>query len=245
MKNEGLKDKVYILKGGKKPLSYMLQSRNKRTAPLLYFDGESNRALRYASNQKSIFEDEQDGNALITPIVFEDGTLVVPKTNPVLQKFLAHHPGMNNIYEELDHERDADSEIAEFELEQKAIEIIMRLDIEAMENLGRIILNGDVKNTPYKILKRDLLIHARTYPQEVIDAMSDPEIEDKAIVARIFEQNLLFTKNNDTELFWNLSNNKKKLLTIPFGQSKEETLLAFFKTSDGIEPMNILKKLLE
>jgi len=245
MSKEKLKDRVYVLKGDKKPLSYMLQSRNKRTAPLLYFDGESNRALRYASNQKSIYEDEQDGNAVLTPITFEDGALVVPRTNPVLQEFLSKHPGMNNIYEELDHERDADKEIADFEIEQKAVNIILGLGVDAMEDLGRIILESDVRNMPFKILKRDLLIHARTYPEEVIEAMDDPEMEDKSIVAKIFEQNLMFTKNNGTELHWNLSNNKKKLISIPFGQSKEEALFAFFKTADGIEPMKILKKLLE
>ena len=47
----------------------------------MYFDErqELNRALRYARNQKSPFEDEQDGNAIVEPIVFEDGFLSVPK----------------------------------------------------------------------------------------------------------------------------------------------------------------------
>ena len=63
MSKETRKDRVFVLKGDKKPLSYMLQSRNKKNSPLLYFDEStsSNRALRYAANQKSIFEDEQDG----------------------------------------------------------------------------------------------------------------------------------------------------------------------------------------
>jgi len=34
-----------------------------------------NRPLRYARNQKSPFEDEQDGNVILEPIVFEDGML--------------------------------------------------------------------------------------------------------------------------------------------------------------------------
>jgi len=245
MKKEIKKDMVFVLKSERKPLSYMLQSRNKANSPLLYFDEEtnSNRALRYAANQKSIFEDEQDGHAVLSTIVFEDGALVAPRTNPVLQEFLLKHPGFNNIYEELDHERDADKEIEMFELEQKAQSIIMGMDLDALVDLARMLLSGNVDNMPYKVLKRDLLIHARNYPEEIIDVTNDPELEEKSFVNKVFAEGLLFTKNNDTELFWNLSNNKKKLISIPFGQTKEEALFTFFKTKEGIEPRAMLKKL--
>ena len=45
----------------------MLPTSNSRRSPLLWFDEErgENRALRYASNQKSPFEDEQDGNVVL------------------------------------------------------------------------------------------------------------------------------------------------------------------------------------
>jgi hypothetical protein len=86
-----LKDKIYVLKASTTPLSFMLSSRNTRRYPLLHFDEEKgvNRPLRYARNQKTPFEDEQDDNAILEPVVFEDGYLTVPKTNPVLQWFLS------------------------------------------------------------------------------------------------------------------------------------------------------------
>ena len=64
----------------------MLASRNSRRFPLLWFDEEKGeqRALRYARNQQSPFEDEQDGNAILEPIVFEDGFLTVPKSKPII-----------------------------------------------------------------------------------------------------------------------------------------------------------------
>ena len=71
--------------------------------PLLYFDEETgiNRPLRYARNQNSPFQDEQDDNAILEPIVFEDGFLFVPKTNQILQKFLALHPANGSIFVEI------------------------------------------------------------------------------------------------------------------------------------------------
>ena len=83
-----LKDRVYVLKSQTTPLSYMLISRNTKRKPLLYFDEEqgSNRALRYARNQKSPFEDEQDDNAILEPIVFLDGFLTVKKKQSSITK---------------------------------------------------------------------------------------------------------------------------------------------------------------
>ena len=77
-------DKSFVLNRTTPPLSFMLSSRHTRRNPLLYFDGTSNKPLRYARNQKSPFEDEQDGTAIVEPIIFDDGFLHVPKENPVL-----------------------------------------------------------------------------------------------------------------------------------------------------------------
>ena len=71
MKNQKLENKSYKLAGGKTPLAFMLASRHHKRNTLMYFDEEQglNRPLRYAKNQKSPFEDEQDGNAILEPIV--------------------------------------------------------------------------------------------------------------------------------------------------------------------------------
>ena len=48
--------------------------------------------MRYAKNQKSIFEDEQDKNVLIEPIIFEDGFLSTKRSDTLLQQFLSLTP---------------------------------------------------------------------------------------------------------------------------------------------------------
>ena len=104
--------KNYRLKNDRQPLSYMLASRHSSRSPLLHFDDEKgiNKPLRYARNQKSPFEDEQDGNAILEPVVFEDGLLFVEATNQVLQHFLALHPQNGMLFEEIDAEKDASEE---------------------------------------------------------------------------------------------------------------------------------------
>ena len=109
MKKEKFVAKSYKLTRDIAPLAYMLPTRHTNRFPLLDFDEETgqNRALRYARNQKSIYEDEQDGNVILEPIVFEDGFLHVPKNNQVLQKFLAVHPLNGKRFVEINKEKDA------------------------------------------------------------------------------------------------------------------------------------------
>ena len=70
MKKNVMVNKTYKLTKDAAPLSFMLPTRNSRRYPLMYFDESTgtNRALRYARNQKSPFEDEQDGNAIVGDI---------------------------------------------------------------------------------------------------------------------------------------------------------------------------------
>ena len=88
-KQSVVKDRTYRLKGRKAPISFILNSRNSRRKPLLHFDGQSNRALRYSTNQQSPFEDEQDSNAIIEPIVFED--TIYPYVPQLLSKVEEYH----------------------------------------------------------------------------------------------------------------------------------------------------------
>ena len=96
-----LKDRIFVLTSDTTPLTYVLPSRNTRRFALLHFDGKTNRALRYARNQKSVFEDEQDDNAIVEPVIFEDGVLMVPANNPLLSQFLDFHPLKGQIFMEL------------------------------------------------------------------------------------------------------------------------------------------------
>ena len=93
-KENPLKERVYLLNSDKTPVTFFIQSRSNKRKQLLFFDEEKgiNRALRYSKNQRSVFEDEQDGTAILEPIIFEDGKLSVAKNNPILQQFLDYHP---------------------------------------------------------------------------------------------------------------------------------------------------------
>lgn len=243
MKTE-LKDRVYVLKSQTTPLSYMLNSRNTRRAPLLYFDEEQgvNRPLRYARNQKSPFEDEQDDNAILEPIVFEDGFLSVPKNNPVLQKFLNLHPGINKIYEEVNTEKDASKDVASLDSQLDAEIAAKELEIDMIENIARLLMGSTVDKLTSSELRRDVRLYARQNPVEFLEMIDDPMVRLQGLAKKALDSKILTLRNGDRDVFFNLKNNKKKMITVPFDETATSAIAAFLQSDDGVEIMKMLEK---
>ena len=241
--------KAYRLRGDRAPLSYMLASRHSQRSPLLHFDEEQglNRPLRYSRNQKSPFEDEQDGNAILEPIVFEDGMLSVGTENQVLQKFLHLHPSNGKVFEEVNRERDATAELehVEMELEAQIAAKQITKDIKKLTQVCRVLMGNGVESMTSPELKRDLLVYAKHNPEDFLDTINDPMLELMDDVHQFFSATLLGFRNNGKDVYYNLPNNKKKMLTIPFGEDPHFIVSSFMQSDDGLEVYKLLKNKLK
>jgi len=226
------------------PLSYSLASRDTRNYRLLHYDGERERPIRYARNQRSPYVDEQDDNAILDQIIFIDGMLTVPKENSVLQWFLEIHPLNGKVFVAIDKEKDAASEVEKFDMEADAIIAARNLSAEEMYLVARLIINKSHLLSSHE-LKRDIRLFAKTYPARFLEILADPQLNYLSEVALFFENGLLGTRNNDRDVYFNLPNNKARLLVLPPGQNKTDATAAFLKTNEGIESYKMLKVYLE
>lgn len=235
-------DKVYKLLAGS-PLSYSLASRNHPRFPLMWFDEDKNqnRPLRYAVNQKSPFEDEQDGNAIVEPIIFEDGFLSVSKTNPVLQEFLHYHPLNGIVFAEVDEQKEAEAEVADMNIEIDALIAARELNIEQIETLTRVMFGKDPSLYPSDILKRDILVYAKSEPSEFLNILNDPQLQYQSKVRLFFENKLLALRNNDREVWFNTSTNKKKMISVPFGEDPYEMAGHYLQSDEGLDALKMLE----
>ncbi|OUU23387.1 MAG: hypothetical protein CBB97_13550 [Candidatus Endolissoclinum sp. TMED37] len=240
-----LTDKVYRLKRRITPLSYMIQSKSTRKKPLLYFDGQTNRELRYARNQKTPFLEEQDGNAVLEPIIFESGLLFVPKSNPVLQEFLSYHPGNGGVFEVVDNEKDASIEVEDLDHQLEAQIQARELGLELSETLCRVLLGVNVGKMTSAEIKRDIRLFAKQNPIEFLDALNDPMLKIQDICYKLFDEGLVSLRNSNRDIYYNLKSNKKKIMTVPFGEDPAYILASYFQTDEGIEVMKILETKLE
>jgi hypothetical protein len=235
-------NKTYKLTKEQAPLSYSIPSRNTKRKPLLHFDEQTgiNKVLRYSPNQKSIFEDEQDNNVILEPIVFEDGLLFVPKENQMLQKFLSFHPGLGNMFVEVDKEKDASSDVDYLDLALDSQIAAKDLDIEMLETIARVVIGLKIDNLTSSELKRDVRLFAKRYPNEFMEALNDPLLRLQNKCAKFFSEGILILKNKK-DVYYNIKGNKNKLLTVPYGEDPLFILASFLQSDEGLEVLRILE----
>lgn len=240
-------DKVYKLTRDAAPLAFMLPSRNTKRYPLLYFDEEAgfNRALRYARNQRSPFEDEQDGNAVLEPVVFENGFLRVPKNNPVLQEFLYYHPLNGVKFVEINNEKDAEAELDMLSIEADALVSAKTLSIDQMEIISRGLFGKDPSTISTSELRRDILVFAKREPSAFLNAISDPTMKLYAKVQTFFDNKIISFRNNRKDIHFNLDGNKKRMLSIPYGKDPIEVAAGYFQSDEGVEVLQMLETYLD
>jgi len=240
-------DKTYKLTRDAAPLSYTLPTRNTRRMPLMWFDEDNNvnRPLRYARNQKSPFEDEQDGNAILEPVIFEDGLLFVPKTNPVLQEFLYYHPMNGRKFVELDEAKDAEQIVEDMNAEVDALIEARSLDISAAESVGRVLFGNKVSNISSAELRRDILVYAKNNPKDFLSVLNDPMLKLQSSVHSFFDNNLLTFRKSKKEVWYNTSSNKTRMLVVPFGEDPYYIVTSYLSSDEGIEALKMLESMLE
>tara|TARA_R100000322_G_scaffold17745_1_gene10426 strand:+ start:403 stop:1161 length:759 start_codon:yes stop_codon:yes gene_type:complete len=239
-------DKTYKLTRSAAPLSFILPTRHTKRFPLLYFDEETgiNRELRYARNQKSIFADEQDGNVILEPVVFEDGFLMVRKNNQMLQKFLDHHPLKGLKFIEIDNEKDAEEHLEMMNLEADALIEAKDLDITEAEKIIKIVYGKDTSKMTSAEIKRDILVYAKNDPVEFLELLDDPMLDIQGVVQSFFDQKLLVTKTKGG-VYFNTKSNKKRMLVVPPGADRLLIVGNYLQSDEGIEALKMLESLLE
>ena len=240
-----IKDRYYHLLNNNSPLTFRINSRHSTRKPLMYFDEEKgyNRELRYATNMRSPFVDEQQGPATLGHIVFENGVLMVPKSQVALQKLLSlYHPNKNKIYAEKDSVKVAVDELDNLELEVQAMNTAVNMDIDKAEAILRVEKGSKVSQLSSKELKRDLLIFAKQNPSLFLDLTEDENIELRNFGIKAVEVGILKLSQDQRTFTW--GSNNRKLLNIPFDENPYSALAAWFKTDEGVEVYkNIEKKL--
>jgi hypothetical protein len=223
------KDKTYTLLSANTPMQFFLRNRHKKQSPLQYYDEEKKqlRSLCYASNQMSIFEDEQTGDVMLGSIVFINGNLTVPKTNPQLQLFLDTTPDNGIVFEEFKPDEIAEREITSIELEMEALQIAMELKASEMESIALTVFGSSVLKKKTAEVKRDLFVYAKENPGHFLVLAKDDMTKLKGLAVRAETLNLCQYKSN---AFYN---NDTLLCKVPFDETdKYNTIASWMNSTD-------------
>ena len=235
-----IKDRVYNLTGGKKPLTYMLKSSN-----VYWFDEGKGyeRELKYCQNQKTPFVDEMKGDQRLDHVIFRNGTLFVEKEKTVLQKLLSlYHPHRAKIYSEYKPVEEAASDIEILEMEADAILAARDLDIDMAEAILRVEKGSEVSSMSSKELKRDLLLFARRNPMLFLELVSDDNVQLRNFGIKAVELGIIKLSQDQRNFLW--GSNDRPIMVVPFDEHPYTALAHWFKTDEGMEIYaNIEKRL--
>ena len=240
-----IKDRRYVIRGDRNPLTFTIKSRHTEKYPLLYFDTDNNtqRALRYATNQASPFVDEQKGEVTLRHIVFEDGALFVPKEEQALQKLLSlYHPDRNKRFKELLPVKEAEDEVQVINYQIDAMMLARDMDIDKAEAIMRTEIGSKVNELSSKELRRDLLKFAKDQSYLFLELAKDDNVELRNFGVKATEAGII-NLSQDQRSF-TIGKNDRKLFSVPFDENPYSALAAWFKTDEGVEMYkSIAKKL--
>ena len=232
------KDRVYYLKGSKKPLSYSI-----RTSNLFYFDKEKGyeREIKYCQNQSTCFVDEMKGDQRLEHVVFRNGAYFVPKEKTTLQKFLSlYHPHNGNLFYEHKPVEIAANQIDILEMEVEALVAAKNIDIEMAEAIMRVEIGSEVSKMSSKELKRDLLLYAKKNPAVFLELLNDDNVVLRNFGIKAVELGIIKLSNDQRYFMW--GSNDRKIMTVPFDEHPYTALAHWFKTDEGMEIYSNIEK---
>ena len=233
-----IKDRVYYLKGGKKPLSKMIRSAN-----IYYFDEEKGfeRELKYCKNQQTCFVDEMKGDQRLSHIIFRSGSLFVPKEQTILQKLLSlYHPHRDNIFYEHKPVEIAGNQLDWLEFEVEALTIARSMDVDLAEAIMRVEIGSKVNELSSKELRRDLLLFAKRNPKLFLELTTDDNVQLRNFGIKAVEARIIKLSGDQRNFMW--ASNDRKIMTVPFDEHPYSALAAWFKTDEGMEIYSNIEK---
>ena len=238
-----IKDRNYFLRDKTKPLTLTIPSKHTRKHPLLWFDESSGtqRELRYATNQSSVFVDEQKGEATMGHITFTDGVLHVKKEYQALQKMLSlYHPLKNIKYAEHLPQAIAKTDLDDLSLEIDALNAARVMDIDHAEAMMRVEVGSKVNNLSSKELRRDLIMFAKKNPALFLNLANDENVQLRNFGIKATELVIISLSQDQKAIKW--ASNGKKLMTVPFDENPYSAFAAFLKTDEGVEIYKSIEK---
>ena len=250
---------------GEKPIIFKLVKRNPKPAlqgryypsikrvpsEEIIFDPKtkSNRTIRYAPSEQSIFKDEQPIKVLLGDIIFQNGSLVVSYTNPLLLSYLEHSNynkdnsnrirGNTAIFKVIDREADARVTM-DVEIEKiKAANAVLQMPFADLKAYGRVL--GVNTSNGSDMIRHDMLRLAKADPSKFMSGIDNPIVKRQQVILDAMEYKII--ELSGRAVSWKLGDAKSLIITVPIGQRSVEWLAEWtMNDKDGDEVFKELEK---
>ena len=206
-------------------------------------DKDTVRELRFCPNEPSVWRDEQSENATRQSVIFREGKLFVPKSQPNLRMFMEKHPfnteNGGQIFRIVDKKRDAEKELQKEFLLTDAVAMVRDKDIQDL--LPVAMYFGVNINTSVSDIRFNLLRIAKTKTQEFIESFDSPQVKTRSIIQQAGDYQII--KLNKDSVKWFDTN--QMIVSVPVGQDPLDVVTRFCLTEKGASVLSMLEDRLE
>lgn len=236
---------IFRLMRDRKPPSLILQTKDTKRNRLVAKNPEKNNRtepIRLSLSHSSPFVSEQEGEVLLSHIEFIDGALVVQAEDEPVLNFLRVHPKNGTLFYEHNPKKEAQEEFDKLNLEAEAMSLARSLELSVLEAVMNVLSEGGMDMKENYEIKRAAMLYAKKHPADFIRMVKDPDIEMKNIVRQAFNMKLMGFRNNNKEIFYNLGDNKSRLMVVPEGEDPYVAFESYLMSEKGRDLFKFLKK---
>jgi len=189
------------------------------------YDPENNktRTIRYAVGESSVYKDEQPNVVVKSDIIFQNGSIIVPYTNPSLIKFLelSNHNADNPhrktekkiMFKELNPARDAEEALVAEEAVARAKALVFTLPFDEIKGYARVC-GVNVKRSASEI-KHDMVTLAGKDPKGFMAGLDDPMTKRQTDVMDACTVQVIEISGKG--VYWKHGDTKNLITPVPVG----------------------------
>lgn len=220
-----------------KGVAFMIQ-----TTGLSVFDEDHGevRQIRFCEGENSIYRDEQSDASVSTPVVFENGHLFVPPSQPNLAKFLDKHPGNKanggNQFFFVDHNKKAKDTIQKEFLLIDALSMVRTKPMDDLLSVATALgMNTDRLADE---IKHDLMVYAKKNPASFMEMFDDPATKVKSDIKKAMSYGVISSDKGYVR--WKDTNNH--IIAVPEGKDAVDVFTRYCLTEAGSPVYEELKR---
>ena len=201
------------------------------------------RELRYCPNEPSVWRDEQSENATRQSVIFRDGRIFVPKSQPNLRVFLEKHPlntaNGGKMFRLVDKKRDAEVQLKkEFALTD-AIAMVRDKDIQELLPVAMyfgVNINASVSDIRYNLLQI-----AKKKTTEFVESFDSPQVRTRSLLQQAADYQMVKMTKDSVKWF----DTNQMIVSVPVGQEPIDVFTRFCLTEKGASVLSTLEERLE
>lgn len=201
------------------------------------------RELRYCPNEPSVWRDEQSENATRQSVIFREGRIFVPKSQPNLRVFLEKHPlntaNGGKMFRLVDKKRDAEVQLKkEFALTD-AIAMVRDKDIQELLPVAMyfgVNINASVSDIRYNLLQI-----AKKKTTEFVESFDSPQVRTRSLLQQAADYQMIKMAKDSVKWF----DTNQMIVSVPVGQEPIDVLTRFCLTEKGASVLSTLEERLE